>query len=189
MAITADRLMALRVVCLLTALLVLPMTASAQLSLDWYTIDGGGHTFSAGGSLSLGGTIGQPDAGVLAGGGYALFGGFWLPESGASSGVPQEPPTENIPLAFGVKAGMPNPFHHVTHLRLDLPEEMPVSVLVFDPSGRKVRRVHEGVMPAGRHTIGWSGDNASGRRLPAGVYLVQVRAGRHESHHRVVLLQ
>jgi hypothetical protein len=45
--------------------------------LSWYTIDGGGAMFSTGGSYSLGGTAGQPDAGLLTGGGYSLLGGFW----------------------------------------------------------------------------------------------------------------
>ena len=38
--------------------------------LTWSTIDGGGATWSEGGGYALGGTIGQPDAGVLSGGGY-----------------------------------------------------------------------------------------------------------------------
>ena len=50
---------------------------STGYDLSWYTIDGGGATSSTGGSYSLGGTIGQPDAGVLSGGTYTLNGGFW----------------------------------------------------------------------------------------------------------------
>ena len=50
---------------------------STGYDLSWYTIDGGGATFSTGGAYSLGGTIGQPDAGVLNGGSYTLNGGFW----------------------------------------------------------------------------------------------------------------
>jgi hypothetical protein len=46
-------------------------------NLTWNTIDGGGATFSTGGSYSLGGTIGQPDAGLMSGGSYTLAGGFW----------------------------------------------------------------------------------------------------------------
>src|SRR5690242_16965649 len=45
--------------------------------LSWSTIDGGGGTFSTGGAYSVGGTIGQPDAGTLQGGTYAVRGGFW----------------------------------------------------------------------------------------------------------------
>jgi hypothetical protein len=46
-------------------------------NLTWSTVDGGGYTFSTGGSYSLGGTVGQLDAGVLSGGVYTLVGGFW----------------------------------------------------------------------------------------------------------------
>jgi hypothetical protein len=45
--------------------------------LTWSTVDGGGGTFSTGGGYSLGGTVGQPDAGLLLGGVYTLAGGFW----------------------------------------------------------------------------------------------------------------
>ena len=67
---------------LLAALLsLLASVALAQTGggydLTWSTVDGGGYTWSEGGGYALGGTIGQPDAGVLSGGGYTLAGGFW----------------------------------------------------------------------------------------------------------------
>jgi len=66
---------------LLALLVLLPVLALAQTGggydLTWSTIDGGGYTFSTGGSYSLGGTVGQADAGGLTGGGYTLGGGFW----------------------------------------------------------------------------------------------------------------
>ena len=59
--------------------------AADVYDLSWWTADGGGQTFpgqaartgSIGGNYSLGGTAGQPDAGLLAGPGYHLSGGFW----------------------------------------------------------------------------------------------------------------
>jgi hypothetical protein len=74
------------------ALLVLGLTAAALLPhllveasptsnhgyrLDWFTVDGGGSTAGGGQGYSLAGTVGQADAGLLSGGGYALYGGFW----------------------------------------------------------------------------------------------------------------
>jgi hypothetical protein len=50
--------------------------AGAGYELSPSTVDGGGGE-SAGGDLRLTGTAGQPDAGLLAGGGYVLAGGFW----------------------------------------------------------------------------------------------------------------
>jgi len=69
----------LRLLALVLAMLLFAGTVSAQgdYDLSWWTVDGGGHTFSSGGDYSLGGTIGQPDAGLLAGPGYQLSGGFW----------------------------------------------------------------------------------------------------------------
>ncbi|MCC7389302.1 MAG: hypothetical protein IT431_11085 [Phycisphaerales bacterium] len=52
--------------------------ASGQsLAIGWWTIDGGGGVGS-GPTLSLAGTIGQPDAGLLAGQTLTLRGGFWM---------------------------------------------------------------------------------------------------------------
>ena len=64
-------------------------SASAQYSLDWFTVDGGGGT-SAAGNYSVVGTIGQPDAGPgMSGGSYTLRGGFFTFASlGLIPGIP-----------------------------------------------------------------------------------------------------
>ena len=67
-------------------------SASAQFSIDWYTIDGGGGT-STGGTFELSGTIGQHDAGVMSGGGYTLTGGYWSGAGEASCYADCDPST------------------------------------------------------------------------------------------------
>ena len=70
-----------RLLLLVALLSLLASVALAQsgggYDLTWSTVDGGGYTWSEGGGYSLGGTVGQPDAGVLSGGDYTLAGGFW----------------------------------------------------------------------------------------------------------------
>ncbi len=57
---------------------VLVNTAAAQLTIDWWTVNGGGGTgASADGRFVVSGTAGQPDAGLMAGGAFFLEGGFW----------------------------------------------------------------------------------------------------------------
>lgn len=65
------------------------LSALAQYSIDWFTIDGGGGT-STGGVYTISGTIGQPDAGpTMTNGQYALTGGFWaLPQALQTEGAP-----------------------------------------------------------------------------------------------------
>jgi uncharacterized repeat protein (TIGR01451 family) len=60
------------------ALLAAGPTLAQDLEIHWYTVDSGGGTTSTGGAFTVGGTIGQPDAGVLlSGGGFTVTGGFW----------------------------------------------------------------------------------------------------------------
>jgi len=60
-----------------------PDEPEGDYDIPWWTVDGGGVAISSGGSYSLGGTIGQPDAGLMSGGSYTLEGGFW---GGANQG-------------------------------------------------------------------------------------------------------
>jgi hypothetical protein len=78
----------------LAAVLVSTTAVAAKLGggggydLSWSSVDGGGYMYSAGGRYSLGGTIGQADAGSLSGGSYQLNGGFWAAEGPYITQVP-----------------------------------------------------------------------------------------------------
>jgi len=65
------------------------LTATAQYSINWSTIDGGGGT-STNGQYAVSGTIGQPDAGgPMTNGQYSVTGGFWaLPQAVQTEGAP-----------------------------------------------------------------------------------------------------
>lgn len=56
------------------------VAAAQDLEITRSTIDNGGAMTSTGGGFELSGTIGQPDAGVLAGGAFEVSGGFWFAE-------------------------------------------------------------------------------------------------------------
>lgn len=68
----------LTVVCFLSFAVGVLAQSDGGYDLSWNTVDSGGYTWSEGGGYALGGTIGQPDSGVvLTGGDYTLAGGFW----------------------------------------------------------------------------------------------------------------
>lgn len=69
----------IRYIAIGTGVLLASMLMAAPLELSRQTIDGGGLMHSAGGSLELSSTIGQPDAGFMDGGTLELAGGFWFP--------------------------------------------------------------------------------------------------------------
>ncbi len=62
---------------LIVAVTVVVAQTGGGFDLSWWTIAGGGATSSSGGTFTLGGTIGQTDAGRAGGGPYTLNSGFW----------------------------------------------------------------------------------------------------------------
>jgi flagellar hook capping protein FlgD len=59
---------------------------------------------------------------------------------------------------------------------------------VHDVAGRMVRRLSSGWQEGGARRVAWDGTDASGGRLPAGIYLVTLRAGSRSAHVRVALI-
>lgn len=79
----------------------IPAAPDTGYDLSWRTVDGGGATFSEGGGYLLGGTTGQPDAGMLSSGSYTLHGGFWRPACIAAAVTPTITPAGNtVTLAW-----------------------------------------------------------------------------------------
>jgi len=82
-----SRILIVPIIGALTAFAALVQAQS--YSIIWHTIDGGGGT-STGGVYSIGGTIGQPEAGpVMTGSTFSLQGGFWaLPVAVQTTNAP-----------------------------------------------------------------------------------------------------
>jgi flagellar hook assembly protein FlgD len=61
------------------------------------------------------------------------------------------------------------------------------TLVLFDASGRIVRHLHDGDLPAGETPLSWDGRDDGGREVSAGVYLVKVTTPAGETSGRVVL--
>jgi len=84
------------------------------------------------------------------------------------------PDLENLPgLRFSAR---PNPFLSSVLFSLELEEAGRVAIDLYDVSGRRVRALHTGELPAGRREIPWDGADDAGRILPGGMYFVRVAA-------------
>ena len=163
------------------------ITDARAYFLDWYTVDGGGYTMSAGSPYRLGGTAGQPDAGLLAGGAYRLAGGFWGGAFRAVTAV-SDPVLEPTASRFQASCPYPNPSRGSVALALDLPDAADVALSVFDVSGRLVRRIPFGRLGQGVHSPTWDGADARGARAASGIYFILVQADARSARSRVVLL-
>ncbi len=70
----------------------------------------------------------------------------------------------------------PNPSSSETFMQFATADEGRVRIGVFDPAGRQIRDLSEGHLRAGSHRLVWDGRDDGGRAVPAGWYLLAVRA-------------
>ncbi len=80
----------------------------------------------------------------------------------------------------------PNPSEGEARLDFTLPEAGRVSVRLFDASGRLVRELLEGDLPAGAASLRWDGRDDRGDLLPAGVYFSRVELAGGNIAGRIV---
>jgi hypothetical protein len=156
-------------------------------SLVWSTIDGGGTTAVAGGSYVLGGTAGQPEAGSMAGGVYALSGGFWF-AGAVVTAIDDEPAPPAAPAQLRILPSAPNPFGAATAFALELPAALPVAARIYNAAGQLVRTLCDGPRPAGRHEIVWDARDEAGARVARGVYLLTTRVGVSTRTQKLILV-
>jgi len=83
----------------------------------------------------------------------------------------------------------PNPFNPATVLYLELAAPAAVSLRVFDLHGRRVASLPARDLPAGAQRLDWEAVDAAGRPLPAGLYLIELKAGDQSRRLRAVLLK
>jgi hypothetical protein len=72
-------------------------------------------------------------------------------------------------------------------LAFDLPRESPISLILYDVSGRAVRTIASGVFPVGRHAVRWDGRDDQGRHVASGSFIARLSDGRDVSTTRLVL--
>jgi carboxypeptidase T len=74
-------------------------------------------------------------------------------------------------------------------LQLDLPRDSRVQLAIYDLSGRLVRRLENGTLPAGRSILSWDGRDRAGRSSASGVYFARLQAGREVLTSRFLVVR
>ncbi|MBK6877684.1 MAG: T9SS type A sorting domain-containing protein [Ignavibacteria bacterium] len=74
--------------------------------------------------------------------------------------------SSSVPNEFSLHQNYPNPFNPSTTIEYDLPTSGEVVIIIYDVTGREVRRIDAGNKPAGNHKLELNADG-----LSSGTYL------------------
>ncbi len=152
------------------------------------TVFGSGGGMMSGPEFQVRGTVGQAAVGVALNTFHRSHAGFWYTSNGIPSTI--EEGQGNDAVGFVLFQNHPNPFGYsvtgapVTVISYILPARVRVVMVAYDLYGRKVAVRHEGIQEKGYHELEFDGTG-----LPAGVYLITMRAGKGVHSIKALLIR
>jgi flagellar hook assembly protein FlgD len=97
-------------------------------------------------------------------------------------------PGQGITNVFILAQNEPNPFNHETTIRYNLSQASPVTLKIFDMTGRVVVTLVNETKAAGYNSVKWNGKDAQGKFVVNGIYFYRIQAGDFTAAKKMVLL-
>ena len=97
---------------------------------------------------------------------------------------------ERPPAGSALQASAsPNPFNPTTAVRLVLARDAEVQAVIYDVTGKPVRTLWRGMLPAGTSTLPWDGSDNRGNRVASGVYFLTIHSRGESKILKLVMLK
>lgn len=95
---------------------------------------------------------------------------------------------DDEPLVLSFSAPYPNPARSAVRMSITMPTSGDAVIQAYDITGRLVQTISSGALPAGRNELRWSLDDANGRSVPSGAYIVLARVGEKTFTKRITVI-
>ncbi len=106
-------------------------------------------------------------------------------DADASGSIAEAAQTEEaMPVQFAVFQNYPNPFNVTTTIRIALPEQSHVTLVIYNVSGQAVAELVDEGLAAGLHEVSFDA-----RNLPSGLYFYRIEAGLYREIRRMMLVK
>jgi len=89
-----------------------------------------------------------------------------------------------LPTDFAITSVYPNPFNSMTRITYNLPHPSPVSLQLFDLTGRRVKTLFEDYQHPGIHTTILTAND-----LPSGLYFIRLNANDEVFTQKIMLIR
>jgi hypothetical protein len=103
--------------------------------------------------------------------------------------APVEAFAASAPSETRLLPATPNPSNPSTAIGFELRRPGEIRIQIFDLAGRHVRTLADGVWPAGRHSVTWSGTDDRESPVASSVYLVRLEADGRNWTQRLALVR
>ncbi|MCX8014845.1 MAG: T9SS type A sorting domain-containing protein, partial [candidate division WOR-3 bacterium] len=107
------------------------------------------------------------------------------PHVGSSKAIQGE--LTQLPNVFAMAQNYPNPFNNLTHIKWQIPVDVQVTLSVYDASGRVVKTLVNERRPAGYYSTVWDCTDEHNRKVSAGIYFYEMKAGEFSQRYKMVI--
>ncbi|MDY6915530.1 MAG: T9SS type A sorting domain-containing protein [Candidatus Cloacimonadota bacterium] len=83
----------------------------------------------------------------------------------------------------------PNPFNPETIISFNLLQPQQVEVAIFNTNGRKIKQLHNSILPSGKHNLIWNGTDKNEKTVASGVYFYQVQTQQGTLSRKMLLVK
>jgi len=120
-------------------------------------------------------------------------GSLWI---GTNNGVTRFFPEQaavvesaNLPNELAIRGTFPNPFNSSASIAFHVPKKGIVSLDIYNLNGQRIRRLMNGNVSEGTHTVIWNGLDDAGIPSASGMYITLLRMGTVTTSYRMVLIK
>lgn len=107
-----------------------------------------------------------------------------VPSMSAKPLATQAVPVVQVPTRFGITSCHPNPFNPVTMIEVEVLQEDPLTLEIYNVMGQRVEVLHQGTLTVGLHQFQWNAEARS-----SGLYIVQARQGTRTDNAKIMLVR
>ena len=97
--------------------------------------------------------------------------------------------SDMVPTVPGINSVYPNPFNNKCQIRITVPTNEKVSLVLYDILGRKTYTLINKPLAPGVHDFIWEGKNALGQPVASGVYMLNLIQGEYAASRSIQLLK
>lgn len=90
---------------------------------------------------------------------------------------------------FRLAPCQPNPATRQTRISFSLGTQAKTRVSIFNILGQEVRRLSDGLRPAGEYSMAWDLRDNRGSQVPNGIYILRLNAGSEAATRKVIVLR
>lgn len=97
------------------------------------------------------------------------------------------PFSEILPVEFSLSQNYPNPFNSSTAIYFGITKAQQLKITIYSINGEKITTLLDNHLSKGYYQVEWNGRNQNGLSVASGIYIYELRAGRHRLAKKMLL--